>query len=584
MNVFNYFRDEIAATIEDVAAAGELPREMNINSFAVEPPRESTHGDVSTNVAMVLAKPAGMKPRDIADRIAARLKANPAVEGIEIAGPGFINLRLKSGFWHERLLEILREGEAYGTSTMGGGRAVNVEYVSANPTGPLHVGHTRGAVIGDALASLLATVGFKVTREYYINDAGAQVDQLARSAHLRYREALGETIGAIPEGLYPGDYLKPVGAALAARDGRQWLGRPESDWLAAVREFVTAAMMDLIRADLALLGVNHDKFSSERQITSSGRVEEALEILAARDLLYTGVLEPPKGKKPDDWEPRPQLLFRSSKFGDDSDRPLKKSDGSWTYVTPDIGYHFDKIRRGFSRIIDVWGAGHAGYVKRMQAAVAALSEGKSALEIKIYQNVSFVENGVQVTMSKRSGRFVTLRDVIDEVGPGVVRFIMLTRKHDQHLDFDFVKVKEQSKDNPVFYVQYAHARTRSAMRQAAAALPGIDLSDDVLVKADFALLADADELSLIKLLAGWPRLLEAAAEAGEPHRLAFYLYDLASAFHALWTRGRDETALRFIVAENRALTLARLGLVRAIGLVVASGLRVMGVEPAEEMR
>jgi arginyl-tRNA synthetase len=584
MNVFNYFRDEIAATIEVVAAAGELPKEMNINSFAVEPPRESTHGDVSTNVAMVLAKSAGMKPREIADRIAARLKANPAVEGIEIAGPGFINLRLKSGFWHERLLEILREGEAYGSSMMGGGRAVNVEFVSANPTGPLHVGHTRGAVIGDALASLLEKVGFKVTREYYINDAGAQVDQLARSAHLRYREALGETIGAIPEGLYPGEYLKPVGAALAARDGGKWLGRPESEWLAAVREFVTAAMMDLIRADLALLGIRHDVFTSERQITRSGRVEEALEILAARDLLYTGVLEPPKGKKPDDWEPRPQLLFRSSKFGDDSDRPLKKSDGSWTYVTPDIGYHFDKIRRGFSRIIDVWGAGHAGYVKRMQAAVAALSEGKSALEIKIYQNVSFIENGVQVTMSKRSGRFVTLRDVIDEVGPGVVRFIMLTRKHDQHLDFDFVKVKEQSKDNPVFYVQYAHARTRSAMRQAAAALPGIDLSDDALVTADFALLADADELSLIKLLAGWPRLLEAAAEAGEPHRLAFYLYDLASAFHALWTRGRDETALRFIVAENRALTLARLGLVRAIGLVVASGLRVMGVEPAEEMR
>jgi arginyl-tRNA synthetase len=449
----------------------------------------------------------------------------------------------------------------------------------------MHVGHCRGAVVGDALAALFAKTGFTVTREYYINDAGAQVDQLARSVHLRYREALGETIGAIPEGLYPGEYLKPVGEALAKRDGRKWLRNAEDEWLAPVRDFAIDAMMALIREDLGMLGVQHKVFSSERHdIVEKGRVTEVVEDLRKRDLVYTGVLEPPKGMKPDDWEPRPQLLFRATKFGDDVDRPLQKSDGSWTYFAADMAYHLDKYRRGFTRMVDVWGADHGGYVKRMTAAVRALSEDHATLEVKLTQLVNLFDKGEPVRMSKRAGTFVTLRDVIDEVGSGVVRFIMLTRKHDQHLDFDFAKVQEQSKDNPVFYVQYAHARTRSAMRQAETAFPGIDLATSTLANAKLDRLQDADELALIRAMAGWPRLLESAAETGEPHRVAFYLYDLASTFHALWTRGKDETALRFVVPDDRELTLARLALVRGVGTVIASGLRLIGVEPVEEMR
>ncbi|MBI3454077.1 MAG: arginine--tRNA ligase [Rhodospirillales bacterium] len=585
MNVFSYFREQVVKELETLAAAGKLPPGLDTARVTVEPPREAAHGDISTNAALVLAKAAAMKPRDVAALLVERLRSHPEATAADIAGPGFVNLRLRDSFWQTRLGDILRTGETYGAADIGAGQAINVEYVSANPTGPMHVGHGRGAVVGDALAALYAKIGYKVTREYYVNDAGAQVDQLARSVHLRYREALGETVGAIPDGLYPGEYLQPVGAALAARDGDKWRGRPEDEWLAPIREFAIAAMMELIRGDLAALHVRHDVFSSERHdVVERQRVGEVVEFLRQRDLVYTGTLEPPKGMKPDDWEPRPQMLFRATTFGDDVDRPLQKSDGAWTYFAADMAYHLDKYRRGFARMIGVWGADHGGYVKRMQAAVAAISDGKAGLEIRLCQLVNLLEKGEPVKMSKRAGTFVTLRDVVDRVGAGVVRFIMLTRKHDQHLDFDFAKVTEQSKDNPVFYVQYAHARTRSVMRQAAEAFPGIDLSDRALAGADLARLAHADEIVLVKHLAGWPRLVESAAEAGEPHRVAFYLYDLAASFHALWTRGKDETALRFVAADDRALTLARLALVRGVGIVVASGLRLIGVEPVEEMR
>jgi arginyl-tRNA synthetase len=593
MNLYSYFRDEIASSLAALSAAGKLPAGLDASRLTVEPPRDASHGDVSTNAALVMAKNAGMKPRDFATVLAAELGGRSDVAGTEVAGPGFINLTLKPSFWQARLSEILSAGERYGASTLGQQRPVNVEYVSANPTGPMHVGHGRGAVVGDVLAALLERVGYAVTREYYVNDAGAQVDVLARSAHLRYREALGETVGAIPEGLYPGDYLKPVGAALAQRDGKKWLGKAESEWLAPVREFAIAAMMDMIRDDLAALGVRHAKFTSERnEVVDKGRVQQVVDFLKARDVVYRGTLEPPKGMKPEDWEPREQLLFRSTSFGDDVDRPLQKSDGSWTYFAADIAYHLDKIERGFPRLVDVWGADHGGYVKRMQAAVTAVSDGKATLEVKLCQLVNLLERGEPVKMSKRAGTFVTLRDVIDRLGEGswagagagVVRFIMLTRKHDQHLDFDFAKVTEQSKDNPLFYVQYAHARTRSAFRQAAEALPGLALDDAALRSADLSRLTHPDETTLIKSLAGWPRLLEGAAETGEPHRVAFFLYDLASAFHALWTRGKEEPALRFVIADDRALSLARLALVRAVGFVIASGLRLIGVEPVEEMR
>ncbi|HWD57128.1 MAG TPA: arginine--tRNA ligase, partial [Stellaceae bacterium] len=458
-----------------------------------------------------------------------------------------------------------------------------VEFVSANPTGPMHVGHGRGAVVGDALAALLKKAGFAVEREYYINDAGAQVDVLARSLHLRYREALGERVDAIPEGLYPGEYLIETGRALAARDGKKWLDEPEAAWLAPLREFAVAEMMALIRDDLAAIGIAFDRFSSEKALTQAGAVDKALAVLEERGLLYTGVLEPPKGKLPDDWEPRPQLLFRATQFGDEVDRPLKKSDGSWTYFAADIAYHFDKFRRGGDTLIDVWGADHGGYVKRVGAAVQALTNGAATLDVKLCQLVNLSDNGQPVRMSKRAGTFVTLREVIDQVGKDVFRFIMLTRRNDQALDFDFAKVTEQSKDNPVFYVQYAHARAASVMRHAAEELAGDDLSDAALAGADLALLADSVELALIRLLAGWPRLVDSAAEAHEPHRVAFYLQEVAAQFHLLWTKGRDEAQLRFIISGDPGLTRARLALVRGVAIVVASGLAVFGVTPAEEM-
>ena len=584
MNVFSAFKTTIEKEIEILSADGDLPEGLDPTRLSVELPRDPSHGDLSTNAAMVLAKPAGMKPRDLAEKIAGRLETHDVVENVDVAGPGFINLRLSDSFWRERLIEILDAGTGYGTGELGGNRAVNVEYVSANPTGPLHVGHARGAVVGDVLASLLAKAGFAVTREYYINDAGAQVDVLARSTYLRYREALGEDIGDIPEGLYPGDYLKPVGVALAARDGDKWRDAGEDEWLPVVRTFSIDAMMDLIRDDLAVLGISHDVFSSERELVGAGAVDTVVETLEGDDLVYVGTLEPPKGKLPDDWEERPQTLFRASSFGDDTDRPLKKSDGSWTYFASDLAYHQDKYRRGFPAMIDVWGADHGGYVKRVSAGIKALTGDGGELDVKLCQMVRLLEDGEPAKMSKRSGTFVTLRDLVDTVGKDVVRFIMLTRKNDAPLDFDLVKVREQSRDNPVFYVQYAHARCHSVARMAAEAFPETDFGTEALQAADLARLTDSDELALIRSLAAWPRTIEGAAETHEPHRLAFYLYDLASAFHSLWSKAREEPGLRFVVSDDAELTRARMALVRAVQMVIASGLDVMGVTPVEELR
>ncbi|MBI1778895.1 MAG: arginine--tRNA ligase [Proteobacteria bacterium] len=584
MNVFSEFRAEIVKQLEDLTNAGRLLSGLDLTRVGVEPPRSAEHGDIATNAAMVLAKPAGLKPRDLAESLAERLRQRPQVVSATVAGPGFINVKLVDEVWRGCLLDILRAGPSYGDSELGRGQPVNVEYVSANPTGPMHVGHARGAVFGDALASLMAKAGFAVTREFYINDAGAQVDVLARSAYLRYREALGEAIGPIPDGLYPGDYLKETGQALAARDGNKWLGCNDEAWLEPVRDFAVAHMMAMIREDLAALGIRHDVFSSERVLVAGGAVEAILKLLEEKGCLYTGILDPPKGKTPDDWEPRPQTLFRSTAFGDDVDRPIRKSDGSWTYFAADIAYHYDKFRRGFAEMIDVLGADHGGYVKRMQAAVKAISDGTAALDVKMCQLVNLTDKGEPVKMSKRAGMFLTVRDVVERVGKDVVRFIMLTRRNDQSLDFDYAKVTEQSRDNPVFYVQYAHARARSVMRLAAESLPNRDLGPQALAQANLARLTDSGELGLVKMLANWPRIVEGAAEAHEPHRLAFYLQDLAAEFHQLWNKGKDDAALRFIVAGDTDLTLARLALVQAVAYVVASGLAVFGVEPVEEMR
>jgi arginyl-tRNA synthetase len=579
MNLFNHFRDIVIA---ELAAIG-LPAGLDTTRIAVEPPRDPAHGDIATNAAMVLAKPARLAPRALADKLVERLKRRGEVTSAEVAGPGFINLRLADSFWHARLAEIVRAGPAYGDSSMRAGKAVNIEYVSANPTGPLHVGHGRGAVVGDALANLLEKVGHKVEREYYINDAGAQVDVLARSTYLRYREALGETIGPIPEGLYPGEYLRDVGRSLAARDGRKWREVGEQVWLAPVREFAITAMMALIRDDLAALGVKHATFTSERAVVARGVIDEMIAQLSEGGFVYRGTLEPPKGMLPEDWEPREQLLFRSTKFGDDVDRPLQKSDGSWTYFAADIAYHFDKTQRGFLDLIDVWGADHSGYVKRMQAAVEAISGSKARLDVKLCQLVHLFDKGAPVRMSKRAGTFITLREVVDEVGKDVFRFVMLTRRNDQALEFDFAKVVEQSKDNPVFYVQYAHARARSVLRRAAEILDAQSLSPRALAAAPLVRLTDPDELALIRHLAGWPRLVESAAEMHEPHRIAFYLQELAAHFHGLWNKGMGEAQLRFIIEDAPDLTRARLALVQAVAFVVASGLAVFGVAPVEEM-
>ncbi len=585
MNLFNYFLDEVKVSVERLVGAGALPAGLDFGRIAVEPTRDPAHGDISTNAAMVLAKPAGKNPRELAELVADALREHSAVTSADVAGPGFVNLRLGDDFWHARLAEIVRVGPAYGDSTMGGGEKVNVEYVSANPTGPLHVGHARGAVVGDALATLLEKTGYAVCREYYINDGGAQVDVLARSTYLRYREALGETLATIPDGYYPGDYLKETGRALAARDGDRWLGVPEGEWLGPVRSFAVAAMMALIREDLAAVGIRHAVFTSERAIVEAGMIEAAVETLEKSGLVYVGTLEPPKGKPaPEDWEPRPQTLFRSTAFGDDVDRPLKKADGSWAYIAPDIAYHLDKFRRGFRQMIVVLGADHVGYVKRMKAAVKALTAGQGEFDVKLCQLVNLLDKGEPVRMSKRAGTFVTMRDVVDEVGKDAFRFMMLTRRNDQPLDFDFAKITEQSRDNPVFYVQYAHARASSVLRHAAAEFYTIDVAPAALAAAPLGRLADPSELALIRLLAGWPRLVESAAEAHEPHRVAFYLGDVAAGFHGLWNKGKEATSLRFLVADDLELTTARLALVQAVAFVIASGLRIFGVEPVEEMR
>nr|WP_310523673.1 arginine--tRNA ligase [Polymorphobacter sp.] len=572
MNLYPRFSAHVAAAIATLVADGDLPAGLSTANVTVEPPRDPTHGDLATNAAMVLAKPAGLKPRDIAVMLALKLNRLPEVASAEVAGPGFLNLTLHPDIWRTELARIAAQGSDYGRSTMGANQRVNVEYVSANPTGPMHMGHCRGAVVGDALASLLAYAGFGVTREYYINDAGGQVDTLARSAHLRYREALGETI-QIPEGFYPGDYLVPVGQALATEFGKRFATAPESEWLAPFRTRTVALMMDLIRTDLALLGIRQDVFFSEASL--GNRVQEALDTLQAKGLIYEGVLEAPKGDAAEDWEPRPQTLFRATQFGDDTDRALKKSDGSWTYFAGDVAYHWDKLERGFTALVDLFGADHGGYVKRMTAAVRALSGDTVPLDIKIVQMVKLLRAGEPVKMSKRSGNFVTLADVVEEVGKDVVRFIMLTKRSDSQLDFDFADVVAQSRENPVFYVQYAHARIASLRRkatEAGIALPTPDLS-----------LLDETDLALVKVAAQWPRIVEQAAATREPHRIAFYLNDIAAAFHTQWNAGNDEPARRFVLADNPALTAARLALADATAQVIRNGLAVMGVEAANEL-
>jgi arginyl-tRNA synthetase len=563
--------------LDDLVSEGALPASLDRRNVTVEPPRDSSHGDLATNAAMVLAKSAGTNPRALAEAIRPKLEAMPTVTSVEVAGPGFINLRLTPEAWRDELRTILREGEEYGLSKVGANERVNVEYVSANPTGPLHMGHCRGAVVGDSLARILEAAGFRVTKEYYVNDAGAQVDTLARSLHMRYREKLGEEIGEIPEGLYPGDYLKPVGAILAAEYGDRYVEAPESEWLPIFRNAAIKAMLDLIKHDLAMLNIHHDLFSSEAEVQRTGAVDKAMQVLREKGLVYEGVLERPKSLDPhDEWEPIELTLFRSSQFGDDQDRPMKKSDGSWTYFGADAAYHWQKAQKA-DHLVNIWGADHAGTVKRVQSAVKALTDGRVDLDVKLVQMVRLFRAGEPVKMSKRAGDFVTLADVVSEVGKDVVRFMMLTKRADTPLDFDFAKVVEASKDNPVFYVQYAHARISSLKRKAAEA--GVDLGSE----ADLSLL-DEEELALVKRAAQYPRIIEGAAMAHEPHRIAFYLYDLAAEFHALWNRGNDDPARRFLLENNPQLSRARLELALGNAQIIRSGLDLMGVQAAEEMR
>ena len=579
MNLFADIRTRVVACLDQLVSEGTLPAGLSTAAVAVEPPRDAAHGDMATNAAMVLAKPAKMNPRVIADALAAKLQDDPQIAVAEVAGPGFLNMRLVPSVWHGVVKAALTDA-GYGRSTLGQGQKMMVEYVSANPTGPLHVGHTRGAVFGDALARLLDYAGFDVTKEYYINDGGAQVDVLARSVYLRYLEAHGQEV-AFPDGTYPGDYLIPVGQALKEKVGDAYVGKDEDVWLLEIREYATEAMMDLIRADLAQLGVVMDSFYSEKSLYGTGLIEKAIAELDDKGLIYRGTLEPPKGKMPEDWEPREQTLFKSTEHGDDVDRPVQKSDGSWTYFAPDIAYHYDKVQRGFDQLIDVFGADHGGYVKRMKAAVSALSDGKVPLDVKLTQLVKLYKNGEPFKMSKRAGTFITLRDVVDQVGANVTRFHMLTRKNDAPLDFDFDKVLEQSKDNPVFYVNYAYARVNSAVGKAA---EFTDVSDATLADVDISGLTHDAELTVIKKLAEWPRLVEIAAKGHEPHRIAFYLYDLASDFHALYHQGNADEALRFVQTGDSDATQAKIALIRAVAIVISHGLGILGVTPAEEMR
>jgi len=577
LSLYAQYAALLDGVLDELVADGALPPDLDRRNVTVEPPRDPAHGDLATNAAMVLAKSAGTNPRAIAEAIKPKLEAMPTIISVEIAGPGFINLWLIPDAWRDELHTILSQGDQYGLSNIGNAERVNVEYVSANPTGPLHMGHCRGAVVGDSLARLLEAAGFRVTKEYYVNDAGAQVDTLARSLHLRYREALGENIGAIPEGLYPGDYLKPVGVLLATEHGDRYVDAPETEWLPIFRDAAIKAMLDLIRHDLGLLGIHHDKFASEAVLQQSGAVDEAMQVLRGKGLVYEGVLERPKSLDPhDEWEPVELTLFKSSEFGDDQDRPMKKSDGSWTYFGSDAAYHWQKAKDA-DHLVNIWGADHAGTVKRVQSAVRALTDGRVDLDVKIINMVRLFRGGEPVKMSKRAGDFVTLADVVGEVGKDVVRFMMLTKRADTPLDFDFMKVVEASKDNPVFYVQYAHARISSLKRKAAEA--GVDLG----AGADLALLDD-EELSLVKRAAQYPRVLESAALSHEPHRIAFFLYELAAEFHALWNRGNDDAARRFLVENNPQLSRARLELALGIAQIIKSGLALMGVAATEEMR
>ena len=581
MNLFAEIRSLVIDCLNHMEMNKDLPEGLNFASVTVEPPRDTVHGDMATNAAMVLAQTSGLKPRDIAEKLASLLLADTRVAFAEVAGPGFLNLRLAPKVWENVLSAILQNPEQYGRAKMGLGKRVNVEYVSANPTGPLHVGHTRGAVFGDALASLLDFAGYEVTREYYINDGGAQVDVLARSVYLRYLEAHGQAV-AFEDGTYPGDYLIDVGQSLKDKVGDAYVDADEATWLDDIRAFSTAAMMDLIRADLNSLGVHMDVFYSEKSLNGTGKIESAINDLREKGLIYEGVLEAPKGKRPDEWEPREQTLFKSTDHGDDVDRPVQKSDGSWTYFAPDIAYHHDKVARGFDHLIDVFGADHGGYVKRMKAAVSALSAGSISLDIKLTQLVRLFKNGEPFKMSKRAGTFITLRNLVEQVGADATRFVMLTRKNDAPLDFDFAKVLEQTKENPVFYVQYAHARISSVLRKAIAANIAVD--DKTLNSADLSALTDISEYKLASKLAEFPRLIEISARNNEPHRIAFYLYDLASEFHALWNKGNDHPDLRFLQESNVATSQSKIALIRATAVVISSGLGILGVTPAQEMR
>ena len=585
MNIFADFNERVVKAVQGLGLEAKDGGVLDLQRIAVEPPRDASHGDLATNAAMVLAKPAGLNPRALAETIAAALRADKDVVSVDVAGPGFVNLKLSDAFWQAHLTAILAEGVNYGRSTIGAGTKTNVEYVSANPTGPMHVGHCRGAVVGDALANLLAFAGYAVTKEYVINDAGAQIDVLGRSAMLRYREALGDEIGEIPPGLYPGDYLVPVGEALAADFGRSLLQMPEDEALAIVKDRTVDAMMGMIRQDLALLNVHHDVFFSERTLhaDNASAIRAAINDLTLKGHIYKGKLPPPKGERPDDWEDREQTLFRSTEVGDDMDRPLVKSDGSFTYFAADVAYLKDKVNRGFDELIYVLGADHGGYVKRLEALARAVTEGRVKLTVLLCQLVKLYRGGEPVRMSKRSGDFVTLREAVEEVGRDPIRFMMLYRKNDAPLDFDFVKVTEQSKDNPVFYVQYASARCHSVFRQAKEQFPGETFGRDALAAASH-LLADEGELALIRKLAEYPRMIESAALAHEPHRMAFYLYDLASAFHAHWNRGTDNFDLRFVKVNDPVLTNARLGLVQAVSDVLTSGLALIGADAPTEMR
>ena len=580
MNLFTHVREILIDILHDLSTQGILPADTDFSQITVEPPKDSRHGDMATNAAMVLSKSVETKPRELAKIISESLSQNEIVLSVDIAGPGFINISLSEACWHSLLSSVLLNGINFGRSNIGSSKKVNVEFVSANPTGPLHVGHTRGAVFGDALASLLSYSGYEVTREYYINDGGAQVDVLARSVFLRYQEAFGKEV-VFEDGTYPGDYLIPIALKLKDKVGDAYLQKSEDKWLPEFRDYAVQAMMDLIKSDLDLLGIEMDTYFSEKSLYDSGQIEAALDRLKNNGLIYKGILEPPKGKKTEDWEPREQTLFKSTQHGDDVDRPVLKSDGTWTYFAPDIAYHFDKITRGFDLLIDIFGADHGGYVKRMKAAVSALSNGEVPLDIKLCQLVKLYQNGEPFKMSKRAGNFVMLRDLVEEVGPDVTRFVMLTRKNDAALDFDFQKVLEQSRENPVFYVQYAHARIKSVIRKAEEL--DIDISDRDLSETNLTGLTHSSELSLIKKIAEWPRLVEVAARLYEPHRIAFYLFDLSSQLHAHWSKGSDNPDLRFLHNDNLVKTQSKIALARAVSIVISSGLAILGVKPAEKM-